>query len=300
MKRVHPVIPDRIMNRLVLCSSVLLLLVQISCNHATESIPVEPPYPPLQAMTIPWTDQNSIVCFGTSLTYGFGAGEKTPFCKDKGPTGTRAEYIHYSTEQIIRLTSAHERQMTALHKKDGSCSSCTGDSSYPRFLQELLNIKVYNQGYTAARINTGLDVLQDSVLSKRPVLVLLEFGSNEFLQNVDVQSADSLLRLIVQQILTYGSKIVLLSFVNPDMAQYMDQGNWTTQDSIQAAAYYTMLKGVAGRFTLPLIEYPLKGVFGHPELMSDQLHPNGIGYKKMAENIYYALILTFRNSGMLR
>jgi lysophospholipase L1-like esterase len=61
-----------------------------------------------------------------------------------------------------------------------------------------------------------------------------------------------------------------------------------------------MLTGLAARYALPFIDYPLRGVFGHPDLMSDRLHPNGMGYKIMAENIFFALIDTFDKNGMLK
>lgn len=288
------------MKKSILTVCIIILLILLSCRHTTAPAQFIAPYPPLPAMTIPWTGENSIVCFGTSLTYGYGAGDKNPFCKTSNPEAKRNSYIHFSTQQILQLTFLHEQRMATLYKNVGGCSSCTGDSSYPRFLQDALKIKVYNQGYTAARINTALDVLQDSVLSKKPVMVLLEFGSNEFLQNVDPHVADSLLGTVIQQILASGPKVVLLSFVNPDMANFMGGGYWTTQDSIEAVAYYTMLTGLAARYSLPFIDYPMKGVFGHPDLMSDKLHPNGMGYKKMAGNIFFALIDTFDKNGMLK
>jgi lysophospholipase L1-like esterase len=48
------------------------------------------------------------------------------------------------------------------------------------------------------------------------------------------------------------------------------------------------------------MEYPLEGVFGYPSLMSDELHPNGAGYMKMENNIFQALLGTFKQNGMLR
>jgi lysophospholipase L1-like esterase len=292
------------------------MVIQLSCKQVTENDPVsdpELPYPPLPAITLQWTEQNSIVCFGTSLTYGYGAGEKKPFCKTEEPTipvlgrsalqpsySKRANYIHFTTDQILNLTKAHEQRLALFYKATGVCSACVGDSSYPRFLQEYLQVKVYNQGYTAARTETGLDVLQDSVLSKNPVLVLLEFGANDFLQKVDVHRADSLLSLLIQRIINAGPKIVLISFIHPDVANYIDRQYWTTEDSILGIAYWNMINDVAKRYSLPLIDNPFKGIGGHPELMSDIVHPNGEGYKKMAENIYYALIETFKNNDMLK
>jgi lysophospholipase L1-like esterase len=220
-------------------------------------------------MTVPWTSQNSIVCFGTSLTYGYGAGGKG---KPTGPT-------------VV-----------------GSSMNNTAfvDSSYPRFLQEELRINVFNQGYVGARASYGITLLNDSVLSKKPVLVFLEFGSNEFLQKVSAHDVDSVLSLLISDITQSGSQIILLSFINPDMTRFMESGYWTTQDSIRAIEYYAMLTNLSIRYSLPFIDYPLRGVFGYSQFMSDQLHPNGAGYKIMEENIFQVLNATFQKNGMLK
>ena len=290
------------MKRNFLWAIVFCILTQYACKETTvDNASTEPPYPALAPLVVSWTDQNSIVCFGTSLTYGYGAGERNPFCKWRVPkSGMRNEFIHFTTEEILKLTTAYKLKLAALHRVTGQCDACEGDSSYPRFLQDVLKIKVYNQGYTAARINTALDVLQDSVMSKNPVLVLLEFGANEFLQGVQVDQADSLLSLLIQRIVQNKVQVVLLSFVHPDMVAQADSGYWTPQDSVRALAYYSMLRAVASRNSLLFLDYPLKGVFGQPGMMFDRLHPNGAGYMKMASNIFFALVKTFVDNRMIK
>jgi len=218
---------------------------------------------------VPWTDQNSIVCFGTSLTYGYGAGGRggIPGPVWAGSPGNNTVVV---------------------------------DSSYPRFLQEELRINVFNQGYVGAEASDGITLLNDSVLSKKPVIVLLEFGANEILREVAVHEADSVLSLLIVDIAQSGSQVVLMSFINPAMTRFMRNGYWTTQDSIRAIEYYNMLSDLSIRYSLPFISYPLRGVFGYPQLMSDNLHPNGMGYKIMEENIYQALSATFQKNGMLK
>jgi lysophospholipase L1-like esterase len=61
-----------------------------------------------------------------------------------------------------------------------------------------------------------------------------------------------------------------------------------------------MFYNLSIRYSLPFIDDPLRGVFGYPQLMSDNLHPNGAGYKIMEENIYQALSATFQKNGMLK
>jgi len=247
-------------------------LIQFSCENLNDAASSNVPYLPLAPFDVQWNEQNTLVCFGTSLTYGYGAGAKT--FNPAGPIG-----IPGGTTPSIKNT---------------------GDSSYPRFLQEKLKIKVINQGYVGARLSYALTLLNDSIIAKKPALVLLEYGANDFLWSISARTSDSLLSLMVTQLQNKGVKVVLLSFINPDMLQYMSSGSWSSEDSILALQYNSMIKNVAARFAVPLIDYPLKGIFGHPELMSDGLHPNGIGYKRMEENIFYALIKTFEKNGMLK
>ncbi len=251
----------------VVCSTL-----QFSCDSISDAESSNAPYLPLDAFDVQWNEQNTLVCFGTSLTYGYGAGAKK--FDPSGPIGIPGG----TTPVVIN----------------------TGDSSYPRFLQEKLKIKVINQGYVGARLNYALTLLNDSIISKKPALVLLEYGANDFLWNISAHTSDSLLSVMVAQLQNKGIKVVLLSFINPDMLQYSNNGTWSSEDSILALQYNSMIKNISNRFAVPLIDYPLKGIFGHPELMSDALHPNGIGYQRMEENIYFALIKTFERNGMLK
>lgn len=242
---------------------------QFSCDFLNDADSSTQSLAQLPAFDVQWNNQSTLVCFGTSLTYGYGAGEKK-FLGPGGPVGP------------------------------GWNSNNIGDSSYPRFLQEKLKITVLNKGYVGARISYALTVLSDSVLSKKPALILLEYGANDFLWDIPSHTSDSLLSLLIVRIQQNGTKVVLLSFIHPDMLQYTRSGGWSAQDSLLALDYNSMINTVAQRFGIPLIDYPLRGVFGHPELMSDGLHPNGEGYKIMEQNIYYALINTFTKNGMLK
>ncbi len=247
---------------------VFFTLLQFSCEQLSGPDSSGSSYLPLPALTIQWNEQNSIVCFGTSLTYGYGAGEK----------------------------QRDEPVWTGGHPDTNN----TGDSSYPRFLQERLKIKVYNKGFVGARTNYALSILTDSVISKKPALILLEFGANDFLWNIPSRTTDSLLNLLVARIKQTGTQIVMLSFIHPDMVQYRHTGNWSSEDSALALEYSSMINQVAVRNSVLLVDFPLKGVFGNVLLMSDALHPNGEGYKTMATNVYSALIRTFEQNGMVK
>jgi lysophospholipase L1-like esterase len=266
---------------------LLFLANQFACR-ISDNGPVatdDSVYPPLPAITIQWTDDNSIVCFGTSLTYGYCGGSPPVV----GPIFPRNIFDRKKESLILGLDEIKNEY-----------KQCEGDSTYPSFLQDSLRIKVYNQGYVGARTSYALSLLQDSVLSKKPALVLLEFTANEFLMGTPVHTADSLLSLLVQRIIDDSIKVILLSFINPAMVYSANRPYWTEDDIARAMEYWNMLNGVAARYSLPFINYPFRGIFGHADLMSDMFHPNGKGYKKWADNIYYALIETFKMNGMMK
>jgi lysophospholipase L1-like esterase len=139
------------------------------------------------------------------------------------------------------------------------------------------------------------------VLSKKPVLVLLEFSANECLGGYPAHDADTLLSALIQRIIADSVKVVLLSFIHPEMIDLARKIFWTQEEADLAYEYWYMLNSMAARYSLPFINYPLKGIYGNLNLMSyDMIHPNGAGYNKMATNVYQALIETFRTNGMLK
>ncbi len=190
-----------------LCTIIFCAVLQFSCDQLNNADSSAAPYPPLPAIDVQWNTQNTLLCFGTSLTYGYGAGEKK---KNFGPI-------------IVPVGGGGTPS-----------NNNVGDSSYPRFLQEKLKITVLNKGYVGARMSYALTILADSVISKKPALVLLEYGANDFLWDIPAHTADSLLSLLVTRLQYSGAKVVLLSFIHPDMLQYTTSGGWSSEDSLLA------------------------------------------------------------------
>lgn len=260
-----------------------------SCDHSTGPTFITNDIQPLPALNIPWNKDNSVVCFGTSLTYGFRFylnWVRLPLTlpspsKESNPGDTLNEYV----KKYIDILST---------------ISFDVDSSYPAYMGMRLRIAVYNEGYVGATITRALSLVQDSVLNKKPALVLLEFGANDFLRGVSADTAEVQMRQLVETILHYGAKVVLISFFNPDMINRVPPDYPLLAKADLARAYFEMLKGVSKRYSIEIVDYPLKGIFGDKRYMSDLIHPNGLGYKKMEENISQALLYTFYQNGMLR
>jgi acyl-CoA thioesterase-1 len=240
--------------------------LSLTCDQPSEPIVTGPAFTYLPAFEASWNSDQPLICFGTSLTYGYGAGAKRfGFPGPAGPGNT-----------------------------------AVGDSSYPNFLKQQLKIPVLNYGTIGAKINYALSVVHDTILAKKPALVLLEYGANDFLQQLPVQRSDSLLNLLVSTIRQHGVPVVLIGFIHPDMISTSAGSKWSAGQKALALEYHSMLKSVAARNSVPLIDDALRDVFGEAGFMSDAVHPNGAGYYRMFEHIYHALYLTFDKNGMLK
>ncbi len=240
-----------------------------SCDFSTE--PSD--FFVLPAIDVPWTAGQSVVCFGTSLTAGFMWEEAV------GPVRWKTEPRFPETPTKIARVADND------------------STSYPALLQQRLKIKVYNEGYVGATTSYAL-TRTDTVLARNPALVLLEFGANDFLQNVPDSLAGVRIGQLIDTLHAAGTKVVLVSFIHDEMAQNLPPDHYFAPRIPLGRAYLAMLKRVAQAKGILFVEYAMKGIYWNEDLMSDGIHPNRPGYRLMMENIYQALEKTFRTNGM--
>jgi len=250
---------------------LLISAMFYSCDNSTD------PTPPLEDGTLPaidvsWDSTNSIVCFGTSLTYG------------------------YVPDVVISKDASG-----SIIEPEFDPDVVYPDTSYPKLLGERLKIKVYNQGYVGYRTDQGLALVEDSVLSKKPALVFLEFGANDFFQHVPAAQMKANLNTLIGTLKAGGAKVALLSFINPDMANFLSQVDTTGYNLEEALAYYEALKSCAEENGIPFMDRLFQDIWTDLSKMSpDYVHPNRKGYAQMYLNVYEAFKLTFEKNGMLK
>lgn len=249
--------------------ALLLGIMFYSCEESSEPEDVKDDSA-LPAIDITWNESNSVVCFGTSLTYGY-----VP------PSG---------------LTKTFEHNVFDAPDFNANYP----DSSYPNLLGGKLKIRVYNQGYVGGTLETAFQYVYDSVLAKNPAFVLLEFGANDFFQHVPAAEAETKLDSLIGILQSGGAKVALLSFVNPEMANYIGAptSGYTVEEAL---AYYNALESAAEKRGIPFMNYLLKGIWSRFDLMTpNDVHPNYKGYAQMAENVFAAFKPTFEKNGMLK
>lgn len=210
-----------------------------------------------------WNTNNSIVCFGTSITNGMR-----------------------SSGGIITVVPAPPPPP---------------DSSYPKLLGEKLRIKVVNKGYWGAKIDYASSIFINSILPQNPILVFLEFGANEFLQNVDVPITELKLDSLITRIKSYNIEVVLLSFYNPEMIQNTPTNHFLFNRKELADKYFEMYKRICNKHRILIDDYILRKIWGKPEYMSaDKLHPNNKGNAILMSNILSSFQRTFAINKMIK
>ena len=183
---------------------------------------------------------------------------------------------------ITFLQSGCERRFDIANKgAKAETIVCFGDSitqgfgvkpeeSFPSLLGEQLGQPVINAGVSGDTTAGALRRLERDVLSKKPKLVIVEFGGNDFLQRVPQDETFANLDKIVTEIQDHGAMVVLA----------------TVKIGLLTDQYCRGFKRIAKKRKALLIPDIMRGIFDDPHLKYDGLHPNAEGHKIIAERIY--------------
>ena len=155
--------------------------------------------------------------------------------------------------------------------------------SYPDYLQKEIDrrgykYRVVNAGISGDTTTDGLERIQ-TVLALKPVIVILEFGGNDGLRGVPVESSRANLEQMVLVLQKAGVQIVLAGMTLPP--------NYGPE---YIRAFQAIYQDLAKKYKLPLIPFLLEGVGGHAGLMQrDGIHPNAEGSRIVAGNVMQVL-----------
>src|SRR5437879_4219013 len=155
--------------------------------------------------------------------------------------------------------------------------------SYPDYLQKEIDrrgyhYRVVNAGISGDTTTDGLERIQ-TVMVLKPVIVILEFGGNDGLRGVPVESSRANLEQMVMVLQKAGVRIVLAGMTLPP--------NYGPE---YIRAFQMIYEDLAKKYKLPLIPFLLEGVGGHAGLMQrDGIHPNAEGSRIVAGNVMRVL-----------
>lgn len=142
-----------------------------------------------------------------------------------------------------------------------------------RLAHEGLPVHMQNAGVSGDTTAGGRSRLA-WLLRAQPDIVVVELGGNDGLRGQPVREIEANLRAILQGVLDAGARPVLVAMRIPT--------NYGPAYTSEFAAVYPRL---AAELDVPLVADFLDGVGGEVSMnLSDGLHPNADGHRRLAEN----------------
>jgi acyl-CoA thioesterase-1 len=173
--------------------------------------------------------------------------------------------------------TAHEKVIVTF---GDSLTQGVAGRSYPDYLQDLLTQNGYpyridNQGVGGDTTSDGLARI-DNVIAVHPALVILEFGGNDGLRGLPLESIRKHLEEMIIRLKQANIPVALAGITLPPNYGPDYVGPFTA-----------MFPELAKKYHLRLLPFLLIHVYQHPEMMqSDGVHPNGTGNKVLAQDIF--------------
>lgn len=148
------------------------------------------------------------------------------------------------------------------------------NKSYPAVLESISGFRVINAGINGELSNEGLNRLTLLLDTHQPQLLLLCHGANDMLQKRNLETMKSNLEAMIILAKERNIDVLLVAVPNTNilltpLKQYQE---------------------VADAMQVPLENELMSDILGQPSLHSDLIHPNEMGYQRMAEKIYQSLI----------
>jgi len=148
----------------------------------------------------------------------------------------------------------------------------TKGNDFVSLLSREINTPIINMGVSGDTSGRGLERV-DKVAAEDPKIVLVLFGGNDFLRKVPVATTFKNIDHIVAKLQDSGAVVVLLGI----------------RGSILSDPYEEHFERIAKERGALYVPDVLDGLIGNRKYMSDTIHPNDVGYAKIAKKVLPAL-----------
>lgn len=155
---------------------------------------------------------------------------------------------------------------------------------YPTILSKLINMPVINAGVDGDTSTGGLGRIEQDVLEKKPLLVIVEVGGNDFLKKIPMDKTISNVKEIVDKIHAKRAMVAIAD----------------VSAGLVLRDYRIELNKIAKEKNTIFIPGLLSGIITNPELKSDFLHPNVKGYNIIAQRVHQAILPYIKRNMLLR
>ncbi|MFQ6674398.1 MAG: GDSL-type esterase/lipase family protein [Fidelibacterota bacterium] len=142
-------------------------------------------------------------------------------------------------------------------------------NDFVSILASRLGRPILNAGKNGDTTATGLERLEEDLLSQEPRIVLLLLGGNDALRRHPVEQTFSRLGAMIDQINQKGAAVILIG----------------VRGSLLGDSYESEFESLAEAKRVNYVPDILSGIFGHPSLMADAIHPNDEGNRLMADRL---------------
>lgn len=143
------------------------------------------------------------------------------------------------------------------------------DEDFPTLVGRKLGVQVINAGVSGDTTGDALARIDRDVIAKKPSIVVVEFGGNDFLQKVNFEVTRKNYEEIMLKLSETDAKIVIVS----------------VRTSAFGDKYVEFEKDLAKKYKAIYVDNILKGIISDPKLMADSIHPNAAGYQKIAKRL---------------
>lgn len=183
----------------------------------------------------------------------------------------------------VALTGCAKREIKNIDS-NGKNIICFGNSitfgyganpgeDYPAALSKMITIPVINAGIDGDTTIEALKRIDSDVLEREPLLVIIEFGGNDFLRKIPM---DETLRNIEEIIKKIYSKGAMVAVADVSAGMIM-------------SSYRKEFKRLSKKYNTIFIPKLFSDILTNPTLKSDSIHPNAEGYKLIAQKIHRAI-----------
>lgn len=184
-----------------------------------------------------------------------------------------------ATQPVANQASDNRKVIAAFGDSISAGFGVEPGKSFPDDLQRLidsadLHYRVVNEGVSGDTTTDGVERLP-SVLALHSAIVVLEFGGNDGLRGLPVESTRANLALMIDRLQAAGASVVLAGMTLPR--------NYGPEYIHPFEQIYTDL---AKRYKVTLIPFILQGVGGNPQLTQpDGIHPTAQGAEIVAHTV---------------
>jgi lysophospholipase L1-like esterase len=152
-------------------------------------------------------------------------------------------------------------------------TGATPDQSYPARLSSLIAREIVNHGVPGEISRDGLNRLPSVLDEVKPALLILCHGGNDFLRKLDGKETEANLRAMVKLARDRNISVLLMATPKPGLI-------------LSVPDFY---EKIGGDLDVPVETAVLAKVLGDNGTKSDLVHPNAMGYSKIAEALAAAL-----------